>query len=72
MDFRNNNKTTEDYLEFTKKDEPNKIFTCKNKIDPSTCSYVIVYQGLGACGRCKNFVDIETVRGQKKIKTNCV
>ena len=20
--------------------------------------------GLGACGRCKNFVDIETVRGQ--------
>lgn len=61
MDFRKNNKTTKDYLEFTVKDEPNKVFTCKNKIDPSTCNMVIVYGGLKACKRCKNFVDIETV-----------
>ena len=62
MDFRNNNKITRDYLEFTKEDEPNKIFTCKNKINPSTCSLVMVFQGLDACLKCKNFVDIKTVQ----------
>lgn len=62
MDIRKQNKTTEDYLEFKVTGKPNKTFTCKNKVDPSTCSLVLVYGGLGACKRCKNFVDIETVR----------
>ncbi len=67
MDFRKNNKTTEDYLEFTGTKQPNKVFTCKNKIDPSTCNMVIVYGGLNACRKCKNFVNIETVRRQNKF-----
>ena len=65
VDFRNNNQATEDYLEFTRKDFPDKIFTCKAKIDPSACSFVIVFQGLRACAKCKNFADIETVRNSK-------
>lgn len=60
-DFRKNNRKTKDYLEFTKKDEPNKTYTCKAIIDPSTCNFVLVYGGLRAFLKCKNFVNIEEV-----------
>lgn len=60
-DFRKNCKKTENYLEFRKKDEPDKIYTCKAKIDPSTCNFVLVYGGLHACLKCKNFVDMTDV-----------
>ena len=70
MDFRNSNQTTKDYLEFFRKDFPEKTFTCKAKIDPSTCSFVMVYQGLSACCKCKNFVDIETVLNKTENESN--
>ena len=61
-DFRNNCKKTKDYLEFIKNDEPEKTYTCRAKIDPSTCNFVLAYGGLHACLKCKNIVDIEEVR----------
>jgi len=57
MDIRKQNQPVKDYLEFTNDKEPDKTFICTAKIDPSTCSFVIVYRGLQACLKCKNFVD---------------
>lgn len=63
--FKNNCQMTDEYVEFTNKAFPNEIFVCRSKLDPSTCPFVIVYGGIGACGRCKNFINKKELTTQK-------
>jgi len=56
MDFKKLGKVSDDEIIFLWGGEE---YVCKNKIDPLTCTFVIVYGGLNACGKCKNFVRVE-------------
>jgi len=56
MDFRKLNQTSKKEILFYKENEPNIDYVCNKKLDPSTCSIVIVYGGLKGCGKCKNLV----------------
>lgn len=72
MDFRKLAQKTDDYLTFKKKDEPDKDFTCKEKINPSTCHYVIVFGGLNGCLKCKNFIEKKFLNEDKNSEERTV